>query len=89
MYSYKEYAKRCPDPVISLSKPDCNFSAVPESLEDVIEDYLNQSDADKSFRGMVYYKYMTALSAPGDGVGVLAAQVNEKNYVTNALFYFP
>jgi len=62
--------ERCPEPIISVLNPSSNFSVVSEKLEDLV------SHENKRFKEVVFYKAMSALSSPGDAVGVLAAQVS-------------
>lgn len=65
-------------------KPDSNFGVISEQLESLVENYQEQEKEinekvkkknRKHLKEVIYYKALKALSAPGDGVGVLAAQV--------------
>ncbi len=53
---YERKAGRVPDPTVSAFRPDSNFGAVSEKVEDMIESYLGQGGAcaagvdDESFR---------------------------------------
>lgn len=66
-----------PDPLLSYLKPESNFGVISENLEQMLGRHCKNSSVNsKKFKNAVYYKAMRALSAPGDAVGVLAAQVN-------------
>ena len=74
---------RCPDPVVSLHRPESNFSSVTEAVDDMIENYLDENKLrvnnartfeEKDLKEMFYMKVMQAQVEPGEPVGVLAAQ---------------
>lgn len=71
---YEDGCKRCPDPVLSILRPDCNFSAVSESLDSLLQSMKKAGKLSSSFETVVQYKALQSLSSPGDAVGVLAAQ---------------
>ena len=79
----KKLTKRCPDPVVSLYRPESNFSSVTEAVDGMIDNYMKENklrinnarkfDAD-DLKEMFYMKVMQAQVEPGEPVGVLAAQ---------------
>ena len=78
---YEKRAAPAPDPVASRFRPDSNFGAVSEAVEDMIEKYMSSRgcarvhvEGEADFREMMYLKCMRAMVEPGEPVGVLAAQ---------------
>lgn len=70
---------RCPDPALSVFRPDVSFGSVSENFHDITEKYLNsrtdaQQPSDESLRQLLQYKFQRALCDPGEAVGLLAAQ---------------
>lgn len=70
---------RCPEPALSLFRPDVNFGSVSENFHDITEKYLSgrmdQRPPDNdSLRQLLQYKFQRALCDPGEAVGLLAAQ---------------
>lgn len=85
---YKETPKAA-DPVISRFRPDLHFGAISETLDAVIASYIDSDlhlsckakDSTKSdrkllkdFKNTLNVCYQRALCAPGEAVGLLAAQ---------------
>ncbi|KAK2179286.1 hypothetical protein NP493_500g02065, partial [Ridgeia piscesae] len=81
---------RSPDPVTSRIRPDRNFGAISERLEEVISGYL-ASNPDQllwyhhekplaghvtaeRFETMMKLRALESLAQPGEGVGLIAAQ---------------
>lgn len=73
-----KYSKKCvpcPDPVVSRYQPDCNFGAMPEHLENLMVNYMKNSNIDSStFEDVVAVKTSMAFACAGEPVGLLAAQ---------------
>ncbi|CAK1579973.1 unnamed protein product [Parnassius mnemosyne] len=74
--------KKCPDPIPSTFSPEYKFGVINEQLDDLIKDYLkNREDSiykeytekDK-FVDVMNAKYLASMAAPGEPVGLLAAQ---------------
>lgn len=72
---YSKKCTTCPDPVISKYQPDCHFGSVSEHLEALTSTYA-KANADKktAFEKLIALKSMGSLAAPGEPVGLLAAQ---------------
>jgi len=87
---YVKHTSSCPDPVNVLVSPVSHLGAVSERMEELIETYLdtephmiigsNNGSHDKDaissdhFRQLMYMRNLEALVAPGEAVGLLAAQ---------------
>lgn len=73
-----KYSKKCisrPDPVVSKYQSDYNFSSIPERIEDLMVNYMKNSNINtESFKNVISVKTMKSLAAPGEPVGLLAAQ---------------
>lgn len=73
-----KYSKKCipcPDPVVSRYQPDCNFGSMPEHIENLMVNYMQNLNIDsKSNKDVIAVKTMKSLAAPGEPVGLLAAQ---------------
>lgn len=73
-----KYSKKCvprPDPVSSKYQPDCNFGSLSEHVENLMVSYMKNMNIDKeSFENVIAVKSMKSLVAPGEPVGLLAAQ---------------
>lgn len=70
-------ASHCPDPVVSKYQPDHYPGAINEYLDQIMEDYLaerKKGDDDDDFIDMLKVKAAESLVAPGEPVGMLAAQ---------------
>lgn len=85
--TYYRSIPSAPDPVISRYRPDLNFGAISETLDAVIANYLDTDLARlskstskedkktvKEFKNTLHSCYQRALAAPGEAVGLLAAQ---------------
>lgn len=74
----QKYSKKCitcPDPVVNKYQPDYNFGSLSEHLETLISAYAKMNPDKKStFENLVALKSMSSLVAPGEPVGLLAAQ---------------
>lgn len=78
---YSRKSSRCPEPSLSLLRPDVCFGSVSENFHDITEKYLQsrgRSSQDKldanSLRQLLHYKWQRSLCDPGEAVGLLAAQ---------------
>ena len=79
----KKLSERCPDPVVSLHRPESNFGSVSEAVDDMINNYVEENKSrtnnarkfdEDELRDKFYMKVMQAQVEPGEPVGVLAAQ---------------
>ncbi|XP_026734757.1 DNA-directed RNA polymerase I subunit RPA1 [Trichoplusia ni] len=78
-----QYAiKKCPDPIPSKMSPDYKFGVINEHLDGLVQSYLKKrhastyskyTDKDK-FIEVMNAKYLESMAAPGEPVGLLAAQ---------------
>lgn len=73
--------KRCPDPAQSVASPNLKFGTISERLDELIKNYLkNRSTSSKTnteeekFSEIMNAKFLASLAAPGEPVGLLAAQ---------------
>ncbi|KAJ8015168.1 hypothetical protein DPEC_G00023340 [Dallia pectoralis] len=83
---YLKKTSRCPEPCLSLFRPDISFGSVSETFEDIVESYLEGSqvkqlpggtsqDLDaQRLKHLLQLKWQRALCDPGEAVGLLAAQ---------------
>ena len=81
---YYQQLPKAQDPVLSRYRPDLNFGAISETLDSLIQNYcdtelahLSHSDRKKNrkeFKNTLNACYQRALCAPGESVGLLAAQ---------------
>ena len=80
---YADKAPPCPNPLTSIHRPDSNFGAVTEAIDQMIDDYLDKNAetkefqneiTTKDFKDMIYLKCMHSMVDPGEPVGILAAQ---------------
>ncbi|XP_022114483.2 DNA-directed RNA polymerase I subunit RPA1 [Pieris rapae] len=74
--------KRCPDPIPCKMSPEYKFGVINEQLDGLIQNYLKNrnknifneyTDNDK-FGEVMNAKYLASMAAPGEPVGLLAAQ---------------
>ncbi|XP_039753127.1 DNA-directed RNA polymerase I subunit RPA1 [Pararge aegeria] len=74
--------KQCPDPIPCKNSPEYKFGTINEQLDGFVQDYLKNrqqtthsecTDKDK-FVEVMNAKYLASLAAPGEPVGLLAAQ---------------
>lgn len=83
---YQKRAAPCPDPSLSVWRPDIYFASVSETFEKKIDDYSQEwaAQAEKSYqkselsldrlRTLLQLKWQRSLCDPGEAVGLLAAQ---------------
>ncbi|XP_066233877.1 DNA-directed RNA polymerase I subunit RPA1 isoform X2 [Saccopteryx leptura] len=83
---YQKKAAPCPDPSLSVWRPDIYFASVSETFEEKVDDYSREwaSQAEKSYekselsvdrlRTLLQLKWQRSLCDPGEAVGLLAAQ---------------
>lgn len=79
----KEYTRKaCPDPIQSKMSPEYKFGVINDQLDGVIQNYLKNrqeniyseyTEKDK-FIEVMSAKYLASMAAPGEPVGLLAAQ---------------
>jgi DNA-directed RNA polymerase I subunit RPA1 len=67
---FRKKSARAPEPVTSKLRPDSCFGSISEFMEDLSNNFTKNTD----FRQLINVKSMTALAAPGEPVGLLAAQ---------------
>ncbi|KAM6452106.1 DNA-directed RNA polymerase I subunit RPA1 isoform 1-T1 [Liasis olivaceus] len=83
---YQKKAARCPDPSLSVWRPDIYFASVSETFENEVENFLGEWDAQNKLnyniselssqrlQELLYLKWQQSLCDPGEAVGLLAAQ---------------
>ncbi|XP_037383658.1 DNA-directed RNA polymerase I subunit RPA1 [Talpa occidentalis] len=83
---YQKKAAPCPDPSLSIWRPDIYFASVSETFEKKMDDYSCEwaSQAEKNYekaelsldrlRTLLQLKWQRSLCDPGEAVGLLAAQ---------------
>lgn len=70
----KKYARR-PDPTNSIYSQDTTFGSVSEKIEQIVADYIEKHpNRREAVTDVMYVKNVKALAAPGEPVGLLAAQ---------------
>lgn len=72
-----KYSKKCvpcPDPVVSRYQPDCTYGSLTEHVENMMAGYAKSKQSDDSFENVIAVKSMRSLVAPGEPVGLIAAQ---------------
>nr|XP_023014677.1 DNA-directed RNA polymerase I subunit RPA1 isoform X1 [Leptinotarsa decemlineata] len=74
--SFTDKCETCPDPIDSIFQPDANFGSINELQEKLIEDFqpFKRKKAKKEFEEAMKLKVMQSMCAPGEPVGLLAAQ---------------
>lgn len=73
--SLKLKCMRCPNPIISDFQPDCYFGSLNERLVALMDaQQFQKKKQRKRFEEMLKLKGMQSLCAPGEPVGLLAAQ---------------
>ncbi|XP_075978329.1 RNA polymerase I subunit RpI1 [Anticarsia gemmatalis] len=79
----QEYGrKKCPDPIPSKMSPEFKFGIINEKLDDLVQSYLKNRHASvydeytekNKFVEVMSAKYLESMAAPGEPVGLLAAQ---------------
>ncbi|XP_032517861.2 DNA-directed RNA polymerase I subunit RPA1 [Danaus plexippus] len=76
------YRKPCPDPIPSKLSPEYKFGTINEQLDGIIQNYLknrtessyNEYTEKDKFLEVISAKYLESMAAPGEPVGLLAAQ---------------
>ncbi|XP_037942906.1 DNA-directed RNA polymerase I subunit RPA1 [Teleopsis dalmanni] len=72
---YRKKYMRCPDPTVATYKQDSYYGSVSENVEKMIKDFTKMHPHLKTkFPDIMYIKNIEALAAPGEPVGLLAAQ---------------
>ncbi|XP_067560587.1 DNA-directed RNA polymerase I subunit RPA1 isoform X2 [Pseudorca crassidens] len=83
---YQKKASPCPDPSLSVWRPDIYFASVSETFEKKVDDYSREwaAQAERSYekselsldrlRTLLQLKWQRSLCDPGEAVGLLAAQ---------------
>uniref|UniRef100_A0A671WNV0 DNA-directed RNA polymerase subunit n=1 Tax=Sparus aurata TaxID=8175 RepID=A0A671WNV0_SPAAU len=76
---YSKKSLRCPEPSLSLFRPDVCFGSVSENFHSITDKYLEwclspMSLSVFSLRQLLHYKWQRSLCDPGEAVGLLAAQ---------------
>ncbi|XP_059973000.1 DNA-directed RNA polymerase I subunit RPA1 [Mesoplodon densirostris] len=83
---YQKKAAPCPDPSLSVWRPDIYFASVSETFEKKVDDYSREwaAQAERSYekselsldrlRTLLQLKWQRSLCDPGEAVGLLAAQ---------------
>ncbi|XP_058135025.1 DNA-directed RNA polymerase I subunit RPA1 [Dasypus novemcinctus] len=83
---HQKRAARCPDPNLSVWRPDIHFGSVSETFEEKVDAFAGEwaSQAEKSYqqpelsldrlRTLLRLKWQRSLCDPGEAVGLLAAQ---------------
>uniref|UniRef100_A0A182PM06 DNA-directed RNA polymerase subunit n=1 Tax=Anopheles epiroticus TaxID=199890 RepID=A0A182PM06_9DIPT len=71
---YVKRAARCPDPVAALFPPDSHFGVLSEKLEELVQRYKRAQKPIHNIDELMQVKGSASLAAPGEPVGVLAAQ---------------
>lgn len=78
-----QYAKKsCPDPIPSKQSPEYKFGVINEQLDGIIQNYLKNrqntlytvNTEKEKFVEVMNAKYLASMAAPGEPVGLLAAQ---------------
>ncbi|SPP75301.1 DNA-directed RNA polymerase I subunit RPA1 [Drosophila guanche] len=70
----KKYA-RCPDPSVAVYKQDLYYGSVSERTRKLIDDYARKHPSQKdTIADIMRMKSIKALAAPGEPVGLIAAQ---------------
>ncbi|KAJ8970269.1 hypothetical protein NQ317_017164 [Molorchus minor] len=72
-----EKCRPCPDPTHSVYQPDSHFGSINERLEKLMDGYQQRVKLKrkKEFEGTMKLKAMQSMCAPGEPVGLLAAQI--------------
>ncbi|KAG8139759.1 hypothetical protein E2320_002514, partial [Naja naja] len=85
---YQKRAARCPDPSLSIWRPDIHFASVSETFENEVKTFLGEWDArnklnyskselsSQRLQELLYLKWQQSLCDPGEAVGLLAAQTS-------------
>ncbi|XP_065082570.1 DNA-directed RNA polymerase I subunit RPA1 [Ochlerotatus camptorhynchus] len=71
---YRRKYAPCPDPTFSLFRPDSCFGALTEHLEELVKHFEKTQQPLHDMAELMKIKNSYALAAPGEPVGLLAAQ---------------
>ncbi|XP_055626867.1 DNA-directed RNA polymerase I subunit RPA1 [Toxorhynchites rutilus septentrionalis] len=71
---YNRKTAPCPDPTASLFRPDSCYGSISEHLEQLVKRYRSAQRPLHDIDELLKVKYSHALAAPGESVGLLAAQ---------------
>uniref|UniRef100_A0A4W5KQ13 DNA-directed RNA polymerase subunit n=1 Tax=Hucho hucho TaxID=62062 RepID=A0A4W5KQ13_9TELE len=83
---YLKKTSHCPEPCLSLFRPDISFGSVSETFDSIVESYLKDIQVKQLPEGssknldaqrlkhLLQLKWQRALCDPGEAVGLLAAQ---------------
>uniref|UniRef100_A0A182N9R4 DNA-directed RNA polymerase subunit n=1 Tax=Anopheles dirus TaxID=7168 RepID=A0A182N9R4_9DIPT len=71
---YEKRAAHCPDPVAAVYPPDAHYGVLSEQLEELGRKYKRTQKPLHSVDELLRVKVSESLAAPGEPVGVLAAQ---------------
>ncbi|MBN3305594.1 RPA1 polymerase, partial [Amia calva] len=79
---YMKKSATCPDPCLSVLRPDISLGSVSETFESIVDSYLSDHQAQHSevelsmdkLKTLLHLKWQRALCDPGEAVGLLAAQ---------------
>lgn len=72
---YSKKCQPCPDPVVSKYQPDNMLGSLNEHIESLISSFVKKhADKKEIIENVIAVKSMCALTAPGEPVGLLAAQ---------------
>ncbi|XP_053115784.1 DNA-directed RNA polymerase I subunit RPA1 [Hemicordylus capensis] len=83
---YQKKAAKCPDPSLSLWRPDIYFASVSETFKIEVENFLGEWDtqndlgcrkfelSSERLNDLLHLKWQQSLCDPGEAVGLLAAQ---------------
>lgn len=74
--------KKCPDPIPSKMSPEYKFGVINEQLDSIVQNYLKKRHSSAydehtpkdRFVDVMNAKYLESMAAPGEPVGLLAAQ---------------
>ena len=75
---YRAQCTRCPEPLTAQYRQDLEFGVLPESLEALLDKYVKTKSTSfttgigkEELRDVLCAKFMSALSSPGEPVGIL------------------
>ncbi|XP_053680963.1 DNA-directed RNA polymerase I subunit RPA1 [Anopheles nili] len=71
---YVEKTPRRPDPVAGVFRPDAHFGVLSERIEELVRKYKRSHRKHNNIEELMQVKSSSSLVAPGEPVGVLAAQ---------------
>ncbi|KAM8808325.1 DNA-directed RNA polymerase I subunit RPA1 [Eudromia elegans] len=83
---YQKKTNKCPDPSLSVWRPDTYFASVSETFENGVDNYIKKWKSENQgcymqpafssdrLKDLLYLKWQRSLCDPGEAVGLLAAQ---------------